>query len=221
MYDNLKAERARNARPLDDVTRLVRHWPIYPALLLWLLWNFAPGTGTPLQYYLQDTLHAKDAQWSQFNAIFYGSFLPTYLLYGLLCRSVRLGTLLVWSTLVAIPQWIPLLFVHSVNGALLAAIPVGLMGGLATAAYIDLMIRSCPVGLQGAMLMASAALFSLDGQAGNVLGAYLYAHFGGFTVCVIAITVTYALMLPVLLLVPKRLTATADGETPKVPFTAE
>jgi ABC transporter substrate binding protein len=31
-------------------------------VLIWFLWNFAPGSGTPLQYYLQDTLHAKDAQ---------------------------------------------------------------------------------------------------------------------------------------------------------------
>jgi hypothetical protein len=54
-------ERPSDADPLDDIKRLVRHWPIYPALLIWLLWNFAPGSGTPLQYYLQDTLHAKDA----------------------------------------------------------------------------------------------------------------------------------------------------------------
>ena len=43
--------------------RLVRHWPIYPAMLIWLLWNFAPGSTTPLQYHLQNTLHATDAQW--------------------------------------------------------------------------------------------------------------------------------------------------------------
>ena len=44
----------------------------------------------------------------------------------------------------------------------------------------------------------------------------------GFTVCVIAITVVYALILPVLLLVPKRLIETADGQTPEeVSFTAD
>jgi hypothetical protein len=64
VFGNLQVERPSDAHPLDDIKRLVRHWPIYPALLIWFLWNFAPGSGTPLQYYLQDTLHAKDAQWS-------------------------------------------------------------------------------------------------------------------------------------------------------------
>ena len=54
------------------------------------------------------------------------------------------------------PQLVPLLFIHSVTGALIAAAPIGLMGGVATAAYLDLMIRSCPRGLQGTMLMLSA-----------------------------------------------------------------
>jgi hypothetical protein len=49
-----------------------------------------------------------------------------------------------------------------------------------------------------------------------VLGTHLYDHYGGFTVCVIAITSVYALILPALLLVPASLTATADGHAPEV-----
>jgi MFS family permease len=219
VFDNLQVERPSDARPLDEIKRLFRHWPIYPALLIWLLWNFAPGSGTPLQYYLQDTLHAKDAQWGQWNAIFSASFIPTFLVFGVLCRKFPLKTLLFWGTLVAIPQMTPLLFIHSVTGALIAAVPIGLMGGVATAAYLDLMIRSCPRGLQGTLLMMSAGLFAIVQSLGNVLGTNLYDHFGGFAVCVIAITVVYASILPVLLLVPKRLIDTADGQTPKVAFT--
>ena len=121
-----------------------RHWPIYPALLIWLLWNFAPGSATPLQYYLQNTLHAEDAQWGQWNAIFAASFIPTFMVFGFLCQRSPLRTLLLWGTVVAIPQMVPLLFIHSVTGALIAAVPIGLMGGVATAAYLDLIIRSCP-----------------------------------------------------------------------------
>ena len=39
--------------------------------------------------------------------------------------------------------------------------------------------------------------------------------------CVIAITMVYALILPVLLLAPKRLIDTADGQTPKIAFTED
>jgi len=49
-----------------------------------------------------------------------------------------------------------------------------------------------------------------------VLGTSLYDHYGGFTVCVIAITIVYALILPALLLVPAGLTATADGDAPAI-----
>jgi hypothetical protein len=221
VFDNVQSEGGTAAHPLDDFKRLVSHWPIYPALLIWLLWNFAPGSATPLQYYLQNTLHAEDAQWGQWNAIFAASFIPTFMVFGLLCRRFPLKSLLWWGTVVAVPQLVPLLFIHSVTGALLAAVPVGLMGGVATAAYLDLIIRSCPPGLQGTTLMTSGGLYFIASRFGDVLGTNLYDHFGGFTVCVIAITVVYALILPTLLLVPRRLIATADGQMPELGSTVE
>jgi Na+/melibiose symporter-like transporter len=211
VFDNVHTEHERATRPLQELNSLVGHWPIYPALLIWLLWNFAPGSATPLQYYLQNILHAQDAQWGQWNAIFAASFIPTFMVFGILCRRLALKTLLVWGTIVAIPQFVPLLFIHSVTGALLAAVPIGLMGGVATAAYLDLIIRSCPRGLEGTTLMMSGGLYWIASRFGDVLGTNLYDYYGGFTVCVIAITVVYALILPVLLLVPERLIATPDG----------
>jgi Major Facilitator Superfamily len=210
VFDNIRVE--NGARPLKDLARLLRHWPIYPALLVWLLWNFAPGSTTPLQYHLQNTLHATDAQWGQWNAIFAASFIPTFIVYGLLCRSLPLKTLLWWGTVFAVPQMVPLLFIHTMTQALIAAVPIGLMGGLATGAYLDLIIRSCPRGLQGTTLMMSNSLYFVVVRFGDVLGTNLYDRYGGFTVCVIAITAVYALILPALLLVPKHLIATADGQ---------
>jgi len=220
VFDNVRAEHGTAAHPLKDFNRLVRHWPIYPALLIWLLWNFAPGSATPLQYYLQNTLHAEDAQWGQWNAIFAASFIPTFMVFGLLCQRAPLKTLLLWGTVVAVPQMVPLLFIHSVTGALIAAAPIGLMGGIATAAYLDLIIRSCPRGLQGTTLMMSGGLYFIASRFGDVLGTNLYDYYGGFYACVIAITVVYAMILPTLLLVPKRLIATADGQTPDFNFAA-
>lgn len=213
VFDNVRAEHGIAAHPLKDFKRLVRHWPIYPALLIWLLWNFAPGSATPLQYYLQNTLHAGDAQWGQWNAIFAASFIPTFMLFGVLCQRFPLRALLMWGTVIAVPQMVPLLFIHSATGALIAAVPMGLMGGVATAAYLDLIIRSCPRGLQGTTLMMSSGLFFISSRFGDVLGTNLYDYYGGFSACVIGITVVYALILPTLLLVPKHLIATADGFT--------
>jgi len=215
VFDNLRNERdVDTVDPASDISRLARHWPVYPALLIWLLWNFAPGAATPLQYYLQNVLSGSDAQWGQWNAIFAASFIPTFLLFGFLCRSVSLRVLLFWGTVIAVPQLVPLLFLHSMTGALIAAVPSGLMGGMATAAYLDLIIRSCPRGLQGTMLMLSASINVIVTRFGDILGTRLYDFYGGFTACVIATTAVYALILPVLLLVPRRLIDTADGQMP-------
>jgi hypothetical protein len=218
VYDNVRAESAGEFHPLRDVVRLVRHYPVWPALGIWVLWNFAPGSGTALQFHLQNTLHATDAQATLWNFWFAGGFIPTFLLFGWLCRRFPLRTLLLWGTVVAVPQMIPLLFVKTVTAALIGGFASGLMGGVATAAYLDLMIRSCPKGLEGTMLMASNALYAVISQAGNVLGSRLYEQFHTFTVCAVSITVVYALILPALLLVPKRLTATPDGVAPEGGF---
>ena len=215
VFEHVHAEHGNDVHPVNDIKRLFGHWRIYPALLIWLLWNFAPGSATPLQYHLQNTLHATDAQWGQWNAIFAASFIPTFIVYGFLCRHFPLKTLLWWGTIIAVPQMVPLLFIHSVTGALIAAVPIGLMGGIATGAYMDLIIRSCPRGLQGTTLMMSSSLYFMVSRFGDILGTTLYDHYGGFTVCVIAITLVYALILPTLLLVPKQLIATADRHAPE------
>lgn len=203
----------RETHIVGDIARLARHRAIYAPLILWLLWNFAPSFGTALQYHLVNTLHATDAQVGAFYAIFFGLYAPSFIAYGWLCQRVRLSRLLFWSTVLAIPQMIPLLVVHTAVGALWMAVPMSLMGGLASAAYIDLAIRSCPKGLQGTMmiLMASTAYF-VALRFGDLLGTDIYDHWGGFTMTIVAATAVYALMLPVLWLAPKHITATTDGQ---------
>jgi hypothetical protein len=214
VFDNVAPEHGPAAHPWADLKRLARHRPIYPAMAIWLLWNFAPGSTTPLQYHLQNALHAADSQWGVWNAIFAGSFIPTFVAFGYLCQRIPLKRLLWWGTIVAIPQFTPLLFIQSATGALFAAVPIGLMGGIATAAYLDLIIRSCPPGLQGSTLMLSGGLYFVSSRFGDILGTYLYDFSGGFSGCVIMITLVYAAILPALHFVPDHLVDYRDGEAP-------
>ncbi|MBP0632343.1 MULTISPECIES: MFS transporter [unclassified Cupriavidus] len=205
---------ASGADLVGNVRRLVKHKAVYPAILICFLWNFAPGSATPLQFYLTDELHASDSIYSYYNGIFAAAFLPTFLLYGLLCKKVALNKLLWWGTIIAVPQMIPLAFIHSANLALVLAAPIGLMGGVATAAYFDLAMRSCPPGLQGTLMMLVDGVLALSARAGDLLGSWIYnsSPTHGFTYCVIATTVVYALILPLIALTPKTLIATRDGE---------
>jgi hypothetical protein len=195
-----------------DVLRIARHRPVYPALAIYLLWQFAPAGGVALQFHMANTLHATDAQVGAFYGVFYFGFIPTVAAYGWLCQRMRLEKLLWWGTFGAVLQWLPLLFARTPGQALMAAIPIGLMGGIAQAAYVDLAIRSCPRGLQGTMAMLLIAAYWVSLRFGDLWGAWLYDHKGGFTTAVYATIAVYAAILPLLLLIPKHLIATADGE---------
>ena len=197
-----------------DVKRLVGHRAIYGAILINFFWNFAPGAATPLQYYLTNQLHLPDSSYANYTAIFAASFIPTYILYGFLCKKVPQIKLLVWGTVIGVPQMIPLLFVHSASAAQLMALPIGLMGGLASAAYFDLAMRSCPPGLQGTLMMFVDGLLVLSSRGGDILGTKIYDSdkTNGFLYCVGATTIVYLLILPVILLVPRELVSTRDGE---------
>jgi len=205
---------ARSADFVPNVKRLVSHRAVYPAVLIMLLWNFAPGSQTPLQYYLTNELHASDAIYSYFNGIFTASFIPMLFVYGFLCKRVPLRKLLWWGTIIAIPQMIPLAMIHTANLALILAVPIGMMGGIATGAYFDLAMRACPAGLQGTLMMLVDGVYVLAQRGSDLLGSRIYnsSPTHGFLYCVIAITIVYALILPLILLVPKELIATADGE---------
>src|SRR5947209_2065629 len=217
VFSNVHLEHGTKFTPLKDLQRLARHRPAYCALGIWLIWNFGPGSTTPLQFYLQNQLHASDADWGVWNAVFAASFIPTYMVFGFLCRHVPLKRLLFWGTIIAIPQFIPLLFAHSMSQAFVTAVAMGLMGGMATAAYLALIIRSCPPGLQGTTLMMSGGLYYISSRFGDVLGTHLYDNYGGFYICVVLTTLCYVLILPMLRLVPREYTDSADGEIVTVP----
>ena len=69
--------------------------------------------------------------------------------------------------------------------------------------------------------MMSGGLLFISSRFGDVLGTYLYDSYGGFEICVVAITLVYALILPTIFLVPNRLIANSDGQTPEFGLAAD
>ena len=209
-----EAPQARGAGLFGDVKRLVKHRAIYPAILMIFMFQFSPGSNTPLQYYLSNSLHAPDEVYAQYYAIFVAAFIPVFFVYGWLCKRVSLEKLLWWGLIITVPQMVPLAFIHSGNDALILAMPIGMLGGVAAAAIYDLAIRSCPPGLQGTMMLLIEAGNQLSYRGGDLLGSWIYTSSPryGFVYCVIATTIVYALIVPVILLVPKELMNTTDGQ---------
>jgi MFS family permease len=213
-YDRPEARRSSFAA---DVRRLTKHRAVYPVALIFLLSNFLPGANTPLQFYLTDRLHLSDAAYSWYTGTYFAALLPPILLYGFLCRKVAMRKLLWWAGIIGVPGMIPLMFIRSTQSAIVAAVVEGLLSGMAAVAFGDLAIRSCPPGLQGTLMMLLDGMMWVAMRGGDVVGSWLYgmSAMRGFLYCVIAMTTGYALILPVIALVPKDITATADGERSK------
>ena len=197
--------------PLADIRRLARTWPVYPALVIQLLWQFGPAAGSALQYHLSGDLHATDAQVGQFFAVFYGSFIPTFIVYGFLAQRFSLTVLMWVGALMAVPQMVPLLFIRTADLAVWSALPLGILGGIAQVAFMDLAMRACPKGLEGTMMMLLWSCYWISYRLGDLWGGDIYDHHGGFSVAIWATMGVYAAILPVLLLVPRRVSAGHDA----------
>jgi predicted MFS family arabinose efflux permease len=205
---------AKGSDLLNNIRRLAKHRAAWLAVIIMFMFQFAPGANTPLQFYLTNTLHASDAIYGYYYAVFAGAFIPVYLLYGWLCKRYSLEKLLWWGMIITVPQMVPLVFIHSGVEAVWWALPIGMMGGVAAVALYDFSMRACPPGLQGTLMMMVDGVYQLSYRGGDVVGSWIYASSPahGFLYCVLATTGVYALILPLLFLIPRELIATRDGE---------
>ncbi len=192
--------------------RLARYRPIWPAAAIFFLWNFGPGWGTPMFYHLTETVRVSSLLFGTFTAVQWLFFIPSAMFYAPLCRRFTLTSLLWWGTLVAILQGPIMFFAQSPASAIAVAVLYGLFGGFPTAAYVDLIMRSCPKGLEGTgMMLAVTTALSVASNSGNLLGSWIYSK-GGFASAVIITTLATALIVPMLCWVPDGITSTRDGE---------
>jgi len=202
----------RSETSIAAIVRLARHRPIWPAAVIFLLWNFGPGWGTPMFYHLTQTVKVSSQVYGTFVALGWLFFIPSAMLYAPLCRRFALSSLLWWVTLVAILQGPIMFFARSPASAIAIAVLYGLFGGLPTAAYVDLILRSCPKGLEGTAMMFAVTTTSLAAsRSSDLLGSWIYAR-GGFTPAVIITTLATASIVPLLWWVPKGIASTREGE---------
>ncbi len=171
-------------------------------------------------YHLTETVKVSSQLFGTFTALQWLFFIPSAMLYAPLCRRFSLASLLWWSTLVAILQGPIMILAQSPASAIAVAILYGLFGGLPTAAYVDLIIRSCPKGLEGTgMMLAVTTSMSVAGNSGNLLGSWIYSR-GGFASAVIITTLATALIVPLLWWVPISVSSTREGEALQLDRTA-
>ncbi len=196
-----------------DVPRLLRTRAIYAPILLPFLYNFSPGFVTPLQFHVTNELHAPPSVYGDFFSLYFLGFTPLFLLYGWLLRRVSFRALLWFGLAVGGPNIAILPFIHSPQALLAIAAPMGALAAIGWCAICDLAIRSCPPGLQGTLMLLTAAAGTLGYRFSDVLGARLYdlAPASGFTLGIGISVLSSLLCLPVVLLVPREVMDIREG----------
>jgi len=212
VFDRISSGGGRSLdKTWGDVRLLMRHRGFWLAVAIWGLWAFSPSGPTPLMFFLTDTLKMNPIQYSTFNAIFNGAALPTILLFGFLCKRFSLWRLLLLSTIIGIPQWMPVMFIHSPIQSYVVAAVIGLAGGLASTAYYGLLFRACPEELAGTGMLMAGSVSVIVVELGNVLGGFIYQKWG-FAGCAIITTVAYVFLLPLCYMLPRSLVQPHDDE---------
>lgn len=200
-----ETERTEDAETsLRALCRLLRHRPIWPAAAILCLWNFSPASHTPIFYHLTEKAGVSSEAYGIYLCLYSVSCIPTALLYGRICRRLPLRRLLQWATALAVLQVPFYLLCHSPFQAMVAALVTGLMCGFAHVAFADLLMRSCPEGLEGTAngLAGSGIAFAI--KSGDLLGSWLYLQ-GGFALTVLATLLAALMIVPLLRFVPRSL----------------
>jgi MFS family permease len=197
------------------VRRLVKHRALWPAIGALLLWNFSPGWGTPLVFFLTDTLKLTPVEFGAFRAATFASGAIAALLYAAMCRRFPLRPILWWTVALNIPVAFLILVTRSAVQAIAVAAVVGLLLGMLNIALFDLLRRSCPAKLEGTGIMLGYSLFSIGGTIGDLFGSWMYDRFG-LASCLTFDALATIAILPVLLLVPRAITSSRDGDSEPV-----
>lgn len=208
-------EVARDAGDTENnaqaVRRLLRHRALPPVMAALVLWNFSPGFGTALLFYLTDQVKVSPEVYGAYGAVLLFSGAVGALAYAAICRRVALGTTLRWMLVLNLFPAFLLLVARDGMQVLLIAALIGLLLGMGNVALFDLLRRACPTRLEGTGIMLGYSVFTLGGTLGDLAGAWAYQRYG-IVFCLIADAIATVVIFGVLPYVPRALLASRDGE---------
>lgn len=204
-------ESALNIKSVKEILKQLRKPSLYLPAAIMFLWNFSPGWGTPLTYYMTNTVKLTVEQYGSFGSIQNFTMFVVAGVYLLLCRRFKLKRLLWLGTFLGVLGAPLLLLIHGWAAAVCVAIFVGTANSIAISAYYDLLMRACPKSLEAAMFMLGAGMFALASASSDVFGSWLFDR-GGFGLALLVTAILTALVLPLLQLLPRHLVDYRDGE---------
>lgn len=197
----------------DGASTLMRNRGFRLTAVALVLYNFSPGWGTPLLYFLTDQVGVSPGVFGGVRAVTFAAMAVVTVLYGVLCVRYPLKHLLRWAIVLNILPGFLFLAIRTPEQALVVSAAIGVLSGFANIALFDLLMRACPSRLEGMASMLGVSVFGLAGAAGDLAGAWLYES-SGFLVCIAVDALATAIMLVPVLQLPGGLVALPDGALP-------
>ena len=126
VFDNVHRERDAGARLLDDPRAVVATHPdLSRAPDLAGRWQFVPGLGTPLQYFLQNTLEVQRRPvWRSGLRSISPAACPASSSMAISANAWPCARSAIGGTLLALPMMLPLLVIHQKIGCAMAVAPL-------------------------------------------------------------------------------------------------
>ncbi len=210
------AEGTEETRLMDEsglqaIRRLFRHRPYWLAAGVMLCWNFVPGWFTPLLFHMTKTVKMSSDQYGLFQAVMAAGNGVAIIFYGFLCRRMTLHPLLWIGTLFGIIPSVMMFLIHTPSQGMVLAFIAGPLNGIANAAYMDLLIRSCPRKMEGTGTTLVYSINLLAVAVSDVFGAWLYQR-GGYVLAFSVSAMTTATVFLFIPFLPRHLIAYRDGE---------
>ncbi|WP_394793673.1 MFS transporter [Armatimonas sp.] len=182
-------------------------------LLMCCLLTIAPGFGTPLLFYQQDTLKLGEQFIGNLGMISGSCGLLAALLYSKLCPRLPLRRLLPLGIICSSVGTLFYLGYNSVLTALLIEGLAGFVGTLAVLPLWDLCGRATPHKNEALGYSLMMSVLNLTGALSNLMGSWLYEHLHwNFKNLVWLNAGTTALVLLIIPLLPAALMDRRDGD---------
>jgi hypothetical protein len=194
---------------LQSVRRLLARREVALAAVVWALWEFTAGWGTPLFFHFTNDIKMTQSQYELTTTSLNLASAASAVGYAGLCLWFPTRRLLYLGIGVGVVGCVGYAFVTDFRSGIVVSALVGLTCGIGNTAIVDLVLRVTPRRLEAVSAMLAASGVALVSDLSDVIGSVLYQH-GGFIAALTVTAVVNALDIPLLFLMPSRVFASPE-----------
>ena len=171
-----KLDKAELLDHLKDLKAALKTKSLWIAAGFLFMFNFAPGFGTPLYYYMSNHLHFSQQLIGNLGACgAVGSIIGAFV-YKFLSKHLSLKGLLIIAIIAGTISQLGYIFLYNEQIAIALALINGVITMISLVASLTLAANMCPDGSEGFFYALLMAVNDLAGQASTNIGALLYVH---------------------------------------------